>query len=477
MRELLTLLNVSCAEYNKDHDPVLISHALHSRLSEAADPIEWTIADEWFDDQDLIAKVTRNKKMAELNAADKKSKKPPKIDRRKRRNLIKEDDEDYKAIPVKPRTCYTSRTRRGRKRQSEVVEDHSTSEDQEKKIPKLDENEKATKIQTAEELNTDVDSSTYEESKDTEEIKTETNDISVAANESKCPLQLSPTIETTESNKSDVDTIEVNRHEHELKSDDEAVESDSIRIDAIAFKHQNALENKSSQDESKRPEAVNGSVDSNGEHTKGLTTDSIIHVDYDENTNNLKIPAKCLKDPKTTSEAHLYPDLSSEMEIIHATDDSITSHCTTDTKVTCMPATDLDTGRVNSQREPVQQDIIMAIISKQEQKSDSQISFSESSDREKSSVRAVGKISSNSTTADNMDTSTSTEDNTASYDTTNLGVASIYTASELTQSSLLGYGADDLVSKIESPSLVSPASEVRTPSDSASIDSSHSELS
>ena len=97
MRELVSVLNVEVPEYRADMDPVLMTKALRTQLDDLSDaePIEWTIPDEWFEDPDLLEKVDAKKAIIEdLKATAAAKKSPRKTDRRK--SSVKEEKKEEK---------------------------------------------------------------------------------------------------------------------------------------------------------------------------------------------------------------------------------------------------------------------------------------------------------------------------------------------------------------------------------------------
>ncbi|KAF2368424.1 Sirtuin family [Trinorchestia longiramus] len=119
MRELLSLLNITCLEYSMEQDPVLITRALKTKLANSSDAelIEWTIPDSWFDDKDLIEKVSRNKAIADQKNLGKKYPRATKIDRKKRKSPIKTEVKKEETGECSSQDeCFSARNERYRKR-------------------------------------------------------------------------------------------------------------------------------------------------------------------------------------------------------------------------------------------------------------------------------------------------------------------------------------------------------------------------
>ncbi|XP_018010312.1 uncharacterized protein LOC108667757 isoform X2 [Hyalella azteca] len=120
MQELLSLLNIPCAEYSMEQDPVLITRALKSKLTKVAESelIEWTIPDTWFDDKDLIEKVRRKKAIINMKNTGKKCARTPKVDRKKRRSPIKAEVKEKTEESSSQDETLSARNQRYRKRSS-----------------------------------------------------------------------------------------------------------------------------------------------------------------------------------------------------------------------------------------------------------------------------------------------------------------------------------------------------------------------
>uniref|UniRef100_A0A6A7G071 protein acetyllysine N-acetyltransferase n=1 Tax=Hirondellea gigas TaxID=1518452 RepID=A0A6A7G071_9CRUS len=141
MRELMSLLNICCLEYSLEQDPVLITRALCNSLSDEseAEPIEWTIPEAWFDDPDLTEKMRRNKQIVEAKNATRKSGRTQKIDRKKRRSLIKDDSSESssKAASIKNASARGKRCQ-GRKRSTDDISGGDNEKEEMRKQPKVD---------------------------------------------------------------------------------------------------------------------------------------------------------------------------------------------------------------------------------------------------------------------------------------------------------------------------------------------------